>query len=184
MSTSRTEAFSDGVLAIAITLLVLDLRVPDAKGGLWHALVRQWPSYASYVVSFLIIGIIWINHHAVFQQIARTDRTLLLLNLVLLMTVAFIPFPTAVLARYLRTGHDEHVAAAVYSGAMALMGTAFAALWLYASHEGRLLKPGLSRTEVRSLSRSFILGTPLYALTIAVAFVDATLCLVVNGRLP
>ena len=183
MSTARTEAFSDGVLAIAITLLVLDLRVPEVNGGLWHALVKQWPSYASYAVSFLVIGIIWINHHAVFAQIARTDRTLLILNLIVLMTVAFIPFPTAVLARYLRAGHDEHVAAAVYTGTFAVMGAAFGSLWMYASHNGRLLKPGLSPTEIRSLTRSFVLGTPLYAIAIGIAFVNASLCLALNALL-
>ena len=185
MSTARLEAFSDGVLAIAITLLVLDLHVPVARnGGLWHALVTQWPAYASYVVSFLIIGIIWVNHHAVFQQIARTDRTLLFLNVLFLMTVAFIPFPTAVLARYLRhSGSNEHVAAAVYSGAMMLMGITFGSLWLYASRRRRLVRPGLSDAELSGLTRSFLLGTPLYALAIGVAFINATACLLLNGAL-
>lgn len=97
---TRLEAFSDGVFAVAITLLVLDLRVPrDAQpGGLGHALNDLWPNYASYVVSFFIIGIIWVNHHAMLGFIRRVDRTLLFLNLLLLLFIALIPFPTALLA--------------------------------------------------------------------------------------
>jgi uncharacterized membrane protein len=96
LSTSRTEAFSDGVFAIAATLLVLELKVPHVEpGGLWDALLEQWPSYATYVVSFLIIGIIWVNHHAVMERIRRVNRRLLFMNLVFLMVVAVIPFPTA-----------------------------------------------------------------------------------------
>jgi len=108
-STTRVEAFSDGVLAIAITLLVLDLRVPLRDGlhtSLAHALARQWPSYAAYVTSFLIIGIIWVNHHAVFGYLGAADRMLLFLNLVLLMFVAAIPFTTSLFAEYLTAGRD------------------------------------------------------------------------------
>lgn len=172
------------MIAIAITLLVLDLRVPIARTGLWHALTGEWAAYASYVVSFLIIGTIWVNHHAVFKLIARTDRMLLFLNLLLLMTIAFIPFPTSLLARHLRDGGTSaHVAAAVYSGSMALMGTAFGALWLYASHRRRLLQPGLRDDEVRAMTRSFVAGTPFYLIATAVAFVSAPACLILNGLL-
>src|SRR4051794_23254092 len=102
MPTSRLEAFSDGVLAIAITLLIIDVRVPDTDGSLVTALGRLWPSYLSFIVSFTIIGIIWVNHHAMFQLVAKTTRTLLFLNLILLLAVAWLPFPSAVLAHYLR----------------------------------------------------------------------------------
>jgi uncharacterized membrane protein len=179
------EAFSDGVLAIAITLLVLNLHVPDtAHGGLWHALLREWPAYASYLVSFLIIGTIWVNHHAVFQQIARGDRALLFLNLILLMTIAFIPFPTALLASYLRDGGSAaHVAAAVYSGSMALMGAAFGGLWVYASRGRRLLRPGLTDADVAAMTRSFVVGTPIYMLAIGIAFLSPGACLAINALL-
>jgi TMEM175 potassium channel family protein len=185
MSTSRTQAFSDGVLAIAITLLVLDLKVPaTGRGGLWHALLREWPAYSSYVVSFLVIGTIWVNHHAVFEQIVRTDRALLFLNLILLLTIAFIPFPTALLARYLRDGGSSaHVAAAVYSGSMAAMGTAFGGLWLYASRGRRLLDSGVSDAEVSGMTRSFVIGTPFYMLAIGIAFVSPVACLALNALL-
>lgn len=107
----RVEAFSDGVFAIAITLLVLEIKVPDDAGDrLWSALGAMWPSYAAYVVTFLVIGVMWVNHHTVFQCIARVDRKLLFLNLILLMGVAALPWPTAVVAEYLREGNAAHAA--------------------------------------------------------------------------
>ena len=97
--TSRLEAFSDGVMAVAITLLVLDLHVPDVKAGLFEALLRQWPIYLGYVTSFLVIGILWLHHHHIFKYIKRTDHVVLFLNLLMLMCVALIPFVTALLTR-------------------------------------------------------------------------------------
>ena len=136
MPKDRLEAFSDGVFAIAITLLVLELDVPHpAHGSLAHALAEQWPAYAAYVVSFLTIGIIWINHHAVMANLVAVDRTVLLLNLALLGWVSLIPWPTQLTAEYMRTGGaDERTAALVYAGVMAAMGVTFGALWRYA-HE-------------------------------------------------
>ena len=149
MSLGRIEAFSDGVFAIAITLLVLEIHVPEEpKNGLGQALLDQWPAYASYVVSFFVIGIIWINHHAVFDHLARADRPLLFLNLLLLLFVAVLPFPTNLLATYMQEGGaDERVAAIVYAGTMTGMGAAFGALWSYASRHGRLLGETLSPTR-------------------------------------
>jgi uncharacterized membrane protein len=176
MSTSRLEAFSDGVFAIAITLLVLEIPVPEAeRGGLADALLDQWPVYAAYVVSFATIGIIWINHHAVFGYIRRVDRGLLLLNLLLLMWVALIPWPTDMLAEYMRaSGGDERTAALVYALTMTLMGASFGAMLLYA---GRRLHVPLAAT------RRFVVGTPIYALSIATALVSAPACLAVNALL-
>src|SRR5215208_4821730 len=117
MSTNRLEAFSDGVIAIAITLLVLDLRVPqEPADGLGHALwFDLWPNYFAYVVSFIVIGIIWINHHAVIGAVGRADRMTLVLNLLLLMTVAALPFTTSLVAEYLRGGgSNARLAVAVY----------------------------------------------------------------------
>ena len=116
--TNRLEAFSDGVIAIAITLLVLEIRVPEAHGAaeLWRALRELWPAYLGYLISFLIIGIMWANHHTIFRYINRTDHYLVVINLLLLLCIAFIPFPTALLAEYL--GHpEEQVGGIVYSGA-------------------------------------------------------------------
>jgi uncharacterized membrane protein len=183
VSTGRTEAFSDGVFAIAATLLVLELEVPHVEpGGLAGALLERWPSYATYVVSFLTIGIIWVNHHAVMERIRVVNRPLLFNNLLFLMAVAAIPFPTALLADYLREGHDERLAAAVYGGTMAVMGVTFGATWAYAVLSGLLdenVDPDLAR---RSLW-IFAFGNPLYVLAIGASLLSASLALAIYAFL-
>ncbi len=178
MPTNRLEAFSDGVFAIAITLLVLEIPVPAVRrGGLADALLEQWPVYAAYVVSFATIGIIWINHHAALGYIGRVDRVLLLMNIALLMWVALIPWPTAVLAEYMRAGGaDERVAACLYAGTMTLMGASFGALWLALARRTHASVEGAQ-------TRRFVIGAPIYALSIAMALVSAPACLVVNALL-
>ena len=184
MSTGRIEAFSDGVFAIAITLLVLEIHVPEVESGLGHALLKQWPAYASYVVSFFIIGIIWVNHHAVFDHLSRVDRPLLFLNLLLLMFVALLPWPTNLMATYMKDGgSNEQVAAVVYSGTMTAMGVAFGALWTYASRHRRLIGDSLSNEQIRDLTRRFVIGTPFYLLSMLVALVSAPACLALNALL-
>lgn len=132
MTKSRAEAFSDGVFAVAATLLVFDLKVPNVSNGLAGALLAQWPAYAAYVISFSTIVVIWVNHHAVMDSLDRIDRVLLFINGLLLLTVAAIPFPTALLAQYLQAGHDQQAATVVYGGTMTAMGIAFSTLNLYA----------------------------------------------------
>ena len=111
MSTNRLESFSDGVIAVAITLLVLNIRVPDpGTNDLAHELGHEWPAYAAYVTSFLTIGIIWINHHVMIGRLRRTDHQILILNLVLLMTIGLLPFATDLLAQYLKSCHGQHLA--------------------------------------------------------------------------
>src|SRR5437588_8254545 len=114
MSKGRVEAFSDGVFAVAITILVFNLQVPaDLRPGtLWNALGALWPSYAAYVASFLTIGVMWMNHHNVFRRLRAVDRNLQLLHLLLLLTVVFVPFPTALLGRFIPAGGDDAAAAA------------------------------------------------------------------------
>ena len=107
MDTNRLEAFSDGFFAITITLLVLEIKVPPLGSALGRELLSLWPSYLAYTVSFIVIGAIWINHHAMFDHIVRVDHTLLLLNTFHLMFIVFIPFPTAVLARSLHDGTED-----------------------------------------------------------------------------
>lgn len=183
MSTSRTEAFSDGVFAIAATLLVLELKVPHVEpGGLASALLDRWPSYATYVVSFMTIGIIWVNHHAVMERIRIVNRPLLFLNLLFLMAVAAIPFPTALLADYLREGHDERLAAAVYGGTMAVMGVTFGATWAYAVIGG-LLNENVDPVRARRSLWVFALGNPLYLLAIGVSLLSARLGLAIYASL-
>jgi uncharacterized membrane protein len=139
MDSKRAEAFSDGVFAIAITLLVLDLRLPPANGhSLTWQLLHEWPAYFAYVVSFLTIGIMWMNHHTIMGHITRVDRPLLVVNLFLLMGVVAIPFPTAVVAEHLV--HSGGAAAAVtYGLVMIFISLGFAGLWVYVvTHEAEL----------------------------------------------
>ena len=135
--TGRVEAFSDGVFAIAITLLVLDLKVPS-EGPLLPALLAEWPTFAAYVISFVFILIMWINHHWMFQHIVRIDSSFMLLNGLLLLGITVVPFPTNLIAQYILSS-DQKVAAAVYSGWFLLIAIFFNLLWRYAAHNGRLL---------------------------------------------
>jgi uncharacterized membrane protein len=184
VSTSRTEAFSDGVFAIAATLLVLELKVPQVEpGGLANALLESWPSYATYVVSFLTIGIIWVNHHAVLDRTRNVTRPLLFMNLVFLMAVAAVPFPTALLADYLRAGHDESLAAAVYGGCMALMGLTFGIIWSYVVLSDNLLHEEVDPARARRSLLIFTAGTPLYVLAIGVSVLSATFALIIYALL-
>ena len=159
METGRLEAFSDGVFAIAATLLILD--VHEAGGSIAHGLIHAWPSYAAYAISFITIGIIWANHHTVFRQIGRVDRTFLMINVVFLMVVAFSPFPTRVLAETMRTGGKA--GAFDYGLIFTIMSLCYAALWFYAAHGGRLLRPDADSRAVSGISRSFAPGSLMYA---------------------
>jgi uncharacterized membrane protein len=174
MDTKRLEAFSDGVFAIAITLLVLELHVPEeTDGGLWQALVHEWPQFAAYLTSFFVIGIMWVNHHSMFTQIVRADRTLLFLNLLLLLWMSLLPFPTALVSRHLGvSGWDAKVAEALYSTTLTLAAISFSLMWAHAVRGGRLLAApiGDRAAEWRSIRR-FSAGTLFYAITIGVSFV-------------
>ena len=185
MNKGRLEAFSDGVFAVAITLLVLEIKVPEVAGNdLPHALTHQWPSYASYVVSFFVIGVIWMNHHAVFEHLARIDRRLMAWNLFLLLWVVLIPWATDLLATYMREGGDgERTAALVYTGTMTMMGIAFGQLWMYAARDRRLLGVDLSDAEIARRTRRFALGAPVYALAAVVAIFSAPISLAINAAL-
>lgn len=172
------EAFSDGVFAVAITLLALDLR-PGEGDTLGQQLVARGAlaGYAAYVVSFLVIGIIWVNHHAMFRQIVRIDRPAQFYNLLVLLFVAAIPFPTALLAEHLRDGADSHPAAFAYSAVMFLMGVSFSLLWSRAVRGGRLLERPMNRAEERVAVRRFGVGMLAYLAMMGVALVSAPLTL-------
>ena len=140
--TTRVEAFSDGVFAVAITLLVLNLVVPPhAPGGLFHALVGLWPAYVAYLASFLFVGVSWVNHHAVFKRLRSVDRGLCWVNLGILLTVVPTPFPTAVLANALRDGNgiDSNTAAAFYGFVLATDAIAWFFFLTYAGRHPHLL---------------------------------------------
>ncbi|HEY6875803.1 MAG TPA: TMEM175 family protein [Candidatus Dormibacteraeota bacterium] len=141
MSKSRAEAFSDGVFAVAATLLVFSIPTPEPGIPLSRALLNEWPSYASYVISFVTILVIWVNHHATIDAISTFDRSLLFLNGLLLMTVAVIPFTTSVMARALQAGHDQTAAAVAYGIAATFMSFAFTFINTYAKARGLFTTP-------------------------------------------
>jgi len=176
--TGRTEAFSDGVFSIAITLLVLELKLPHpADGGtvssLTRALLDQWPSYTSFVVSFFTILIMWANHHAMFNMVRRIDVPFLYANGFLLLLVTFVPFPTSVLASYLETPAAP-VAGAFYAGTYCLIAIAFNVLWATARNR-RLLHARVSPEMVEMRTRRYHLGPPLYAIATAASFINVFL---------
>ncbi len=174
-STDRLEAFSDAVIAIAITLLVLEVRIPseaavDEAGGLGGALLDLWPAYLGYLLSFVTIGIMWANHHEIFRHIVRTDHYLVLINLLFLLCIGFIPFPTALMAENL--GHDgERTAVIVYAGWILVTALSYNLLWRYPSKNGRLLAPDADQGAVRTITRRFRLGPPSYLLAFVLAFI-------------
>ena len=181
--TGRIEAFSDGVFAIAITLLIIEIGVPhleDEPPGttLPQALVGLWPSYLGYVISFLQIGVIWANHHNRFRFIERSDHGLLFLNILFLMCVAFIPFPTALLAEYLeRTASERETAGVIYAGTLAVTAVFFTLLWLYAA-ANRLVDRNLDPSLVRAMTRRYLLGTVAYLLVFVLAYVNVAASLI------
>jgi uncharacterized membrane protein len=171
VETGRLETFSDGVFAIAITLLVLLFEHPHLSEGqtLGHVLLHQWPSYASYIVSFVTIGIIWVNHHALFRHIARADRVFLFLNVLFLMAVAFIPYPTSLVAQFIRSADDARAAALLYGITLTTMAIFMNALWQYAAHDMRLLAPEADPREVRGITRSYWPGAAIYGAATLIA---------------
>jgi uncharacterized membrane protein len=167
--TTRLETFSDGVFAIAATLLVLELSVDTADGPrLGHALLELWPSYLAYVTSFLTIGIIWMNHHTCVETMARVDRVLLFLNTVLLLIVAFLPFPTRLVAQFL-DAPGEQTAVYAYDATFVVMSIVYNSWWRYASRGRRLIADGVPDSRIRAISRAFDPGVPIYAATLLVA---------------
>ena len=182
MDRGRLEAFSDGVFAVAITLLALNLFVAGpGHGPLLRQLGEHWPSFVAYLISFLTIGIIWVNHHALVRNIAAVDRTLLFLNLALLLFVVLIPFATNTMALYLTSGdQDAHVSMALYAAVLTAMGASFAAMFAWMLGEGRTVRP-MPREARRAAWLRFTPGTIAYLVAIAVAFVSAPASLAIVG---
>jgi uncharacterized membrane protein len=183
--TGRLEAFSDGVFAIAMTLLVLDMKVPhDLTPGrtLAQALVDQWPTYLAFATSFATILIMWVNHHRLFTHIGRRDDGLLFSNGLLLLGVVLVPFPTALVAEYLgRSG--QKTAALVYNSTFIAIALCFNLLWRSASTNGRLLRTDHDREAVRHITESFRLGPLFYVIALAVGLFSVTASLVVSCAL-
>ncbi len=184
MSKGRLEAFSDGVFAVAATLLIFNIQIDKtAPGGLLSALLAAWPKYAAYVASFLTIGVMWLNHHGMFARIARLDRPLVFLNLLLLMAIVFIPFSTAQLGTNILVARDANTAASLYAINASVIALLFGALWTYALTHPHLLAPDIDREVAMRAWPRFSVGSVVYLAciplgqlsAIAVVFVCAAL---------
>ncbi len=192
-TTARVEAFSDGIIAIAATLLVIELRPPDPGADVWHGLAEELPSFAAFVVSFLTILIFWVNHHALFHLVRAVDRPLLFLNGLLLLAISSISFPTAVLGRALQGGVDDAAAAMFYAAVLAVTSAVFTVLWAYLRAHPHLLEPtahdrpgaGADHAPARRIAsaavRRSLAGPALYVLAGLVALVSAPTSLVVDA---
>ena len=186
--TSRLEAFSDGVFAVAITLLVLNIKIPGLDlpsdklpqdGKLWGSLLGEWPMLAAYVTSFATIGVMWLNHHKIFKHIKRVDNLLILINLLLLIVIVFIPVPTALLAEYL-VRSDLHAAAILFSATFFLMACCFNILWRYASSHNRLLGKSIDTRSVAAISRQYLFGPFFYLIVLVIAYFNTLACVILS----
>jgi TMEM175 potassium channel family protein len=156
--TGRTEAFSDGVFAIAITLLILEVSVPEsAFHHLWRGIADQWPSYLAYVTSFITIGGLWLAHHGIFRRLQYTNRELMVINLLLLMAVSFLPFPTKLMAEAIHNEEAARAAVIFYGAALLVISLLFSLLWGSIARDRRVLKPDVTVKEVNAIA---IAATP------------------------
>lgn len=179
--TTRLEAFSDGVFAIAITLLILEIKVPSYDvANLAREMLRQWPSYLAFFISFAFVGIMWINHHRMFTHIKRSDDVLLVLNLLLMFGVCVVPFTTGLLAAHL--GHPgARTAVVVYDAAYFGIALFFNLLWRYAaSRDGHLLAADVDREAAQKITEQYNYGPVAYAIAIALAWISITASLIIN----
>ncbi len=178
----RLKSFTDGVFAIAITLLVLNIEL-DSSQDLGPELIRMWPTLVAYVVTFLIVGVVWMNHHVMFHYIVRVDRPLLILNLLLLMSVSFLCWPTAVLADAMVSGESQELAAALYGGTLVVGGIFFNAIWFYAAHDHRLLGEHITAEQARRIGRQYLVGPCFYLVATLVGLISAGASLIIYGLL-
>jgi uncharacterized membrane protein len=175
MGSQRLETLADGIFAIAATLLVLsvDAQVGNDPQGLGQRLLHVWPSYLGYAISFLTIGIIWVNHHTVMNQIDRVDRMFLFLTVAFLMCVAFIPFPTRLVAEHIR-GEGAQAAALAYGFTLTATALCFNGIWLYAARGRRLLRADADARAVSGITRSYLPGPWIYLVSTLLAFASPT----------
>jgi uncharacterized membrane protein len=169
--TNRLETFADGVFAIAITLLVLEIRIPERTDDLGKALLAQWPSFAAYVTSFLTIGVMWVSHHQMFTIIRRTTPTFLFLNVLFLLPVAFVPYPTALVAAHILEEGARTTAVLVYGAVSVVIAVMFNVLWAYAFRNG-LVVSGRGADRAQAVARGFIVGPLIYLAATLLAFVN------------
>ena len=171
-STGRIEAFSDGVFAIAITLLVLEIGVPESElDDLWAGIADQWPSYFAYVTSFLTIGAIWLGHHAIFRRLQSADAPVMRANLLLLMLVSFLPFPTKLLAQTIDAPSQETAAVVLYGVVLLAISATASLLWRHIATNRDLLEPDVTDEDIDRISRAVTPNVGFYVLVILLALV-------------
>jgi uncharacterized membrane protein len=167
--TGRLEAFSDGVFAIAATLLVLEFSIRQPHHDLDTKLLHLWPAYLAYVTSFVTIGIIWMNHHHTVSLLGRTDRTMMFINNLLLLTVAFLPFPTRLVAEDLRAPGEE-AAVLAYAATFVFMAIMHEVWWQYARRNRRLVAESTPDSALQAVDHAYLPGIPMYGAVFVVAF--------------
>ena len=175
--TGRIEAFSDGVFSIAATLLVLELKPPPPSGSFWLGILSQWPGFAAFLLSFLFIGIMWVNHHRLFTHVRRSDDMLLLSNLLLLLGVVWIPYPTSVMAQAVSKGSFRD-AALLYNGSYLAIALLFNLLLSTAIRRGLVDR---EYAAVRHIAKSYLIGPSMYALCLAITWWNVPVSLAMNG---
>ena len=186
VSPARLEAFSDGVFAIAITLLILEVKVSGDEGvSLAHQLRAAWPSYAAYLISFAMIGTMWINHHGMFKALESVDHPLVVANMALLLVVSFVPFPTKLVGEHLRGGAfaDQRTAVLLYDATFIVISIVFPLLWWAITRRPALTRPHVTPAVVRAGYKRNLVGGPLYAITFVVALRYPSVSLALSGAL-
>ena len=185
LTAGRVETFSDAVFAIAITLLVLQLRVEDGPGSLADRLGDQWPLHVTYLLSFFNIGTVWLNHHSIFSRLRGVDHGMVLLNLLLLLVVSVLPFPTAGAWRRPAGGDfdDQRTAALLYAGNFLCAATAFCALWLWASHDRRLIRDETDEEAIRLRTARMVIAVPAFSVPCAVAIWSPGAAVAIDGAI-
>lgn len=181
LSKARVEALTDGIFAVAMTLLVLDIKVPTVPAAqLPRELLALWPRVLSYAISFVMLGIYWVGQHNQFHLIRQTDRTLLWINILFLMTICFVPYSTALLSTYPR----EQIALAVYGANLVIIGLILQLHWSYATRGHRLIDREVDARTIRLASRRILIGPMVFGVAIVVSLVSATAALVIFALAP
>ncbi len=186
--TGRLEAFSDGVFAVAITLLVLNLQPPPhvdaatmfSDNKLRDYIIGQGPDLIAFATSFTTIGVMWLNHHRLFNRIRYTDNILLALNLLLLFVIVFIPYPTVLLAQQYAANPAGHTAAIFFTGTNMVLAICFNLLWFYASHHNRLLREDADPEDTKAISRQYVFGPFINLLIFVLAWINVPVSILLN----
>jgi uncharacterized membrane protein len=184
VSTQRLEAFSDGVFAIATTLLILEIKIPShddlLHSSLFDYLLKIWPKYFAYAFSFISIGIYWSNHHYIFKLYKRTNHIFNMMNVLFLMVISFLPFPTAIFGDYINDADHRQNAVTFYAFGIFLPAFVWFMMWLYAKHKKRLIDERLSDRFIRHLTRLFLFSNILYLAAILISLISPTASILLN----